>query len=84
MKKILTIFIIFLISVSCDFDLPTYNNTYEEKLTVFANVEFRQSSNNYLMFIDDIHVSLTSALEQDVQKDSLYLNNANIKITKEK
>jgi hypothetical protein len=81
MKKILIILSITFILSSCDFNLPTIDNSYEEKLTVFSNVEIQAFDNNNIMSIDIIHVSLTSGIEQDVQKDSLYINNANLLMT---
>tara|TARA_B100001029_G_scaffold178490_1_gene185374 strand:- start:411 stop:1721 length:1311 start_codon:yes stop_codon:yes gene_type:complete len=72
---ILTIFLFY----SCINELPNYDNSYEEKLTVFSNIELQQlNSDSLLMNIGTIYVSLTAGLEQDIQKDSLYIDDANI------
>ncbi|MAJ45438.1 MAG: hypothetical protein CMF96_11945 [Candidatus Marinimicrobia bacterium] len=68
-----------LIFCSCNLELPSTNNSYEEKLTVFSNIEIQQlKTDSLIMNIGTIYISLTAGLNQDIQKDSLYIKNANI------
>ena len=73
--NLISIFIFF----SCKTDLPNYNNTYEEKLTVFANIAIQQiTTNMYTMNVGTVHVSNTASITQDIQKEDLIIDNAEI------
>lgn len=79
MKKRLIFTINLILFYSCNIELPNTNNSYEEKLTVFSNIELQQlKTDSLIMNIGTIYVSLTAGLDQNIERDSLYIENAYI------